>query len=322
MERDKEREMELESAMYTNCFLLGLDPSVIGIGVFNGIPRVGLFRHSNPKLGEQLLHFLLSSIRGPAQSPKDFDSVWPICDAGQSKDFRKVVLGVINELEEQRAIPKCSARVSALANCCGIRFVDLLWQLSVHALREVHRRTLVSDVALNPLPALLTDREISHASALLPVVKAKIALERQRFLNNVESAVQRQAKWSSLAHEMTSEFRSLCAEEAYLQLELEKMQDMINEIQPEESLSDDLLSGSSQGCQMVGKATHMWESILSQTNLYEVLSSGPIEDLIAHREHRYRICGSSLLAALDQSSQVPAPDVFFLPIFRRYCSAR
>lgn len=62
--------MELESAMYTNCLLLGLDPIVIGLGASNGVPRVGHFRHSNPKLGEQLLYFILSSLRGPNQSAK------------------------------------------------------------------------------------------------------------------------------------------------------------------------------------------------------------------------------------------------------------
>lgn len=70
MDREKEREIELESAMYTNCLLLGLDPNIIGVGSNNGTPRVGLFRHSNPKLGEQLLYFILSSLRGPAQSAK------------------------------------------------------------------------------------------------------------------------------------------------------------------------------------------------------------------------------------------------------------
>lgn len=70
MDREKEREIELESAMYTNCLLLGLDPVIIGIGSINGTPRVGLFRHSNPKLGEQLLYFILSSLRGPIQSAK------------------------------------------------------------------------------------------------------------------------------------------------------------------------------------------------------------------------------------------------------------
>lgn len=70
MDREKEREIELESAMYTNCLLLGLDPAIIGIGANSGTPRVGLFRHSNPKLGEQLLYFILSSLRGPIQSAK------------------------------------------------------------------------------------------------------------------------------------------------------------------------------------------------------------------------------------------------------------
>lgn len=75
-EREKEREAELESAMYTNCLLLGLDPTMLemasnGGGARGGVsPRVGLFKHSNPKLGEQLLYFLLSALRGPIQSAK------------------------------------------------------------------------------------------------------------------------------------------------------------------------------------------------------------------------------------------------------------
>ncbi|GLU11407.1 hypothetical protein SLE2022_281550 [Rubroshorea leprosula] len=309
MDREKERELELESAMYTNCLLLGLDPSVIGIGVANGSPRVGLFRHSNPKLGEQLLYFILSSLRGPAQSARDFDRVWPIFDSAQSRDFRKVVQGIISELEAQGALPRSNSRVSSLATCCGTRFVELLWQLSLHALREVHRRTFAADVASNPLPAPLTDVAFSHAATLLPVTKARIALERRRFLKNAELAVQRQALWSNLAHEMTAEFRGLCAEEAYLHQELEKLHDLRNKVKSEGELWDDLVSTSSQNSHLVSKATNLWESILARKSQHEVLASGPIEDLIAHREHRYRISGSSLLAAMDQSSQVPHTDV-------------
>ncbi|KAI7741932.1 hypothetical protein M8C21_024311, partial [Ambrosia artemisiifolia] len=259
MDREKERETELESAMYTNCLLLGLDPSVIGVGANNATPRVGNFRHSNPKLGEQLLYFILSSLRGP----KEFDKVWPIFDSTQSRDFRKVVQSIISELESQGALPRSNSRVSSLATCCGPRFVELLWQLSLHALREVHRRTYAADVASNPLPASLTD--------------ARIALERRRFLKNAETAVQRQAMWSNLAHEMTAEYRGLCAEEAYLQQELEKLHDLRNKVKME--------------------------------GQHEVLASGPIEDLIAHREHRYRISGSSLLAAMDESTQLSSGDL-------------
>uniref|UniRef100_A0A7N0ZZA9 HAUS augmin-like complex subunit 6 N-terminal domain-containing protein n=1 Tax=Kalanchoe fedtschenkoi TaxID=63787 RepID=A0A7N0ZZA9_KALFE len=311
MDREKEREIELESAMYTNCLLLGLDPAVIGVGAANGAPRVGLFRHSNPKLGEQLLYFVLSSLRGPVQSAKDFDKVWPIFDSAQSRDFRKVVQGIISELESQGALPRSNSRVSSLATCCGPRFVELLWQLSLHALREVHRRTFAADVASNPLPASLTDVAFSHAATLLPVTKARIALERRRFLKNAETAVQRQAMWSSLAHEMTTEFRGLCAEEAYLQQELEKLQDMRNKVKLEGEPWDDLVTSSSQNSHLVSQATRLWESLLSRKSHHEVLASGPIEDLIAHREHRYRISGSSLLAAMDQSSQIPYTEVLF-----------
>ncbi|KAL4577136.1 hypothetical protein LXL04_013239 [Taraxacum kok-saghyz] len=332
MDREKERETELESAMYTNCLLLGLDPSIIGVGANNGTPRVGSFRHSNPKLGEQLLYFILSSLRGP----KDFDKVWPIFDSTQSRDFRKVVQSIISELESQGALPRSNSRVSSLATCCGPRFVELLWQLSLHALREVHRRTYAADVVSNPLPASLTDVAFSHAATLLPVTKvhntrisllithkvhlktpkftysikqARIALERRRFLKNAETAVQRQAMWSNLAHEMTAEYRGLCAEEAYLQQELEKLHDLRNKVKMEGEPWDELVSSSSQNSHLVQRATRLWDSLLSCKSQHEVLASGPIEDLIAHREHRYRISGSSLLAAMDGSSQVSSGDL-------------
>lgn len=40
-------------------------------------------------------------------------------------------------------------------------------------------------------------------------------MERRKFLKNANIAVQRQTTWSNLAHEMTAEFRSLCAEEVH-----------------------------------------------------------------------------------------------------------
>ncbi|WVZ75771.1 hypothetical protein U9M48_023803 [Paspalum notatum var. saurae] len=291
-DREKEREAELESAMYTNCLLLGLDPAVLG-SPSSTAARAGLFRHSNPRLGEQLLYFLLSSLRGLRQGLADLR----LCTV------QGVQEGIISELEQQGALPRSNSRVSSLATCCGPRFVELLWQLSVHALREVHRRTFAADVASNPLPAALTDVSYLHAVALLP---ARIALERRKFLKNANIAVQRQTTWSNLAHEMTAEFRSLCAEEAYLQQELEKLQDMRNKAKLDGELWDERLSSSSgQNSHLVSKATRLWESILARKGQHEILASGPIEDLIAHREHRYRISGSQLIAAMDMSSSIP-----------------
>lgn len=71
--KERERETDVEAALYTNCLLLGLDPSVLGQGPGS---RAGLFRHSNPRVGEALLHFLLSSLRGPTQSAKVCSLPW------------------------------------------------------------------------------------------------------------------------------------------------------------------------------------------------------------------------------------------------------
>lgn len=73
-----------------------------------------------------------------------------------------------NHFMEIRIYIKSNA-VKSLGSIC--RFVELLWQLSLHALREVHRRTFATDVSCNPLPASLTDVAFSHAATLLPVTK-------------------------------------------------------------------------------------------------------------------------------------------------------
>eukprot|EP00249_Psilotum_nudum_P019578 c27323_g1_i1 orf=563-2899(+) len=309
-EKEREREVEMEAALYTNCLLLGLDASVLGQG---GMPRSGLFRHSNPRMGETLLHFLLCALRGPTQSAKDFAGVWPIFDAAQSRDFRKIVQNLINELEAQGALPRSNSRVSSLATCCGQRFVELLWQLSAHALREVHKRSFPADILANPLPASLTEivSQNIHAAALLTVTKARIAIERRRFLEGAVAAVQRQSLWSSLAHDMTAEYRSLCAEEAYLHQELEKLQQLKV---LKDNCSEDVQKGSGgssfdQKSISVARATQLWESLLTHTVRHEKLASGPIEDLIAHREHRYRVSGTALRAACDRGSSITSSDV-------------
>lgn len=72
-EKEKEREGDVEAALYANCLLLGLDPNVLGPGA--GM-RAGLFRHSNPRLGEALLHFLMCALRGPNLSAKVITFFW------------------------------------------------------------------------------------------------------------------------------------------------------------------------------------------------------------------------------------------------------
>lgn len=58
----------VESALYSNCLLLGYDAAKMGVDLSRH-----MFRHSNPKGGEAVLYFLLSCIR-----PQQYQKVmWP-----------------------------------------------------------------------------------------------------------------------------------------------------------------------------------------------------------------------------------------------------
>ncbi|KAM0004169.1 putative HAUS augmin-like complex subunit 6 [Helianthus debilis subsp. tardiflorus] len=108
-------------------FVIRLDPSIIN-GTNNGRPRAGNFHLSNPKLGEQLQHLILSSFRGP----KNFDKVWPIYDSTHSRYFWKVVQSIISELESQGVLPKFEGYVTGCVlwienGWLGYFFFDYVW---------------------------------------------------------------------------------------------------------------------------------------------------------------------------------------------------
>lgn len=52
-----------------------------------------------------------------------------------------------------------------------------------------------------------------HLIFFIYLVQARIALERRRFLEDAATAVRRQGVWCNMAHDITAEYRSLCAEE-------------------------------------------------------------------------------------------------------------
>ncbi|KAH0878785.1 hypothetical protein HID58_066179 [Brassica napus] len=88
MDREKERDLELESAMYTNCLLLGLDPNVIGLGSSNGTPRnmCALFIVYEMDLWTKSLSESVNGTNAGRKSlPKDKGPDVP-ADASSSKD--------------------------------------------------------------------------------------------------------------------------------------------------------------------------------------------------------------------------------------------
>ncbi|GBG59863.1 hypothetical protein CBR_g66670 [Chara braunii] len=313
---------DIECALYTNCLLLGFDAHRAQVEFSRG-----MFRHSNPKGGEAILYFLFSCVR-PQQVAKDFHGVWPIFDARQARDFKKVVQSLISDLENVGALPKSNSRISALATCCGERFIEMLWHLSAHALREVYRRTYAEDVAANPLPAPLTSLmwQTSHAPALLGITKGRIALERRRFLEVAAATVQKQSQWISAAEDITQEYRNMRAEEAYLEQEQERLAmndarcavgmggllvdekalrigfwDGANAAGPDEDGEVDMRR--LERTHAVMQATELWDSLMNHAERGEQLAAGPLGDIVAWREHRYCIDGSMLRKGQQNRNQ-------------------
>ena len=122
-------------------------------------------------------------------------------------------------------------------------------------------------------------------------MQARIALERRRFLDDAAAVVRRQAVWSSLAHDMTAEYRALCAEEvtfsckysytscssivlngfltdplcqAYLHQELDKLEEP-KKLRDRDSQNSSENSTEERRLLSVSRATHHWDSLLNHT---------------------------------------------------------
>ncbi|GJZ21639.1 augmin subunit 6 [Tanacetum coccineum] len=122
----------------------------------------------------------------------------------------------------------------------------------------------------------------------LDLQKARIALERSRFLKNAETAVQRQDMWSNLAHEMTEEYRGLCAEEVSVtvymqpieeQQELEKLHDLRNKVKMKGEQWDELVSSSSHNSHLVQRATRFVDLWSALPSTLEESSSDEVTDV-------------------------------------------
>ncbi|KAI3964116.1 hypothetical protein MKW92_010484 [Papaver armeniacum] len=99
-----------------------------------------------------------------------------------------------------------------------------------------------------------------------------IALDRRKFLKNAETAVHRQAMWSNLAHEMTAEFHGSCAEKAYLQQELEKLQDLRNKAKLDGELWGNRVSSS------LDQNLHLHLALWVANGFYSVVEFDPSID--------------------------------------------
>eukprot|EP00850_Spirogloea_muscicola_P000378 SM000001S04780 [mRNA] locus=s1:2135765:2141850:- [translate_table: standard] len=277
-----------EAAALTSCRLLGFDSRGCGVELARG-----MFRRANPRAGEALLHFLLTApaavaaaaaaAAGPQQhgtaagKPDALRNMWPILDPRQARDFRKVAHARIMELEAASALPRSSSRLSSLAACGGLRFVELLWQLSDIVLQEEYSKRCrnVTDGLQSFSAAMPAD---VPPSTLLAVTKARITLERKVLLKRALHRSQLEVSWHAFAKSVTAENRQLQAEQAYIVAELGDAH-----LAVEESIQ-----------QVAGGTGCKWDALLAHLYRVQNVATKELQEAISSRESRCRLDGISL----------------------------
>lgn len=119
-------------------------------------------------------------------------------------------------------------------------------------------------------------------------MQARIALERQRFLEAAAAAAQREKEWRAFADALTAEHRALLAQEASLNQQLQSSRQASGGATLD-SLAEDAAT-----------ASRSWSSVLQYTSLAEALSSSAADDFVHGRPHRFRVDGAALQQALQE----------------------
>jgi len=128
---------EAEAILFTNLSLLGFDPKEQQ-RLYKVSIQPDMFRRANQKGMEVVLYFLLrcvipedrfSAVCFPCSFCyahsfvfQGFQMIWPCHEKAQQRDFKKVSLHLLQELEQAGHIPPRTALMSHLQNAGGDRF--------------------------------------------------------------------------------------------------------------------------------------------------------------------------------------------------------
>lgn len=167
-----------------------------------------MFDKANTKGLEDVLHFLLTKLRGASQAKKDFKGIWPIQDSRQQRDYRKVVHALLTEMEQQDKLPRrlVAALQSMFTTAAGSRVTELLCHLACHVLSKQmpeqsahNRQTPVQD---GPAPPELLEPAIR-------VAQAHSRWQRKQFLASAATYSHMQEHFQSAADHLLSQFKKL-----------------------------------------------------------------------------------------------------------------
>ena len=174
-----------------------------------------MFTATNQHGFNAILYFLLVRLN-PEHYKQLFDTCWPVYDANQQREFRKIMLNELSTFENESKIPKGLAQASLMANPKGARADRLAWHLSTHVLRETmaQDQNSVASTAMNLLPTVHPN--FAHLSIpaqkvqlrrLIRATEAQAAYREHEFKTLVAATASKQSNMRAQATALTKESR-------------------------------------------------------------------------------------------------------------------
>ncbi|KAI8867368.1 hypothetical protein GQ42DRAFT_56563 [Ramicandelaber brevisporus] len=197
--------MELESALFTNLTLLGLDRSdpTASAHLVPGIFAAGGANHI--KAAEAVLHHLLTRLDA-ANAKLTFFGCWPALEPRQSNEFRKASFKWIEALRKAGSIPQnVMVRSSDFDQCYGERFVRVLLALSCHVLEMAVRGIQQQQASAMTKRANDQDTDNDDESR----VQVEIDQASVRFIEASGQRVRAQQEWYRTASKLQTEYDNI-----------------------------------------------------------------------------------------------------------------
>lgn len=268
--------------MWSNLQLLGFG------GTGGGAPAPGppppaagprMFRQSNNRAAEAAVHFLLDQLDSELLR-RQLAGLWPIYDSRQAREFRKVALAWLQELEHKGALPKDAKRQATLAAAQGERMAELVWRVSMHVLEKKAGAQLA--------PPRTAAAEPEDIDAAVRCCRARCAAERAAFARAAREADARQRGWQEAAAALTAEFRELSAERAG------QRRGATDEPASEDDVDAQLRNV--ERVQAVAAASAEWEAVMQAADAARALAT-PLDAVLDSAQHPHRVDAAELGAA-------------------------
>ena len=183
-----------------------------------------MFQEANSHGLNALVYFLLTRLN--ADHYKElFDACWPVYDANQMREFRKLVLIELRSFENAGHIPRGLSQTNLLSSPQGARADRLMWHLSTYVLRAVIARDHDSSAAtaMSLLPQVSPDTasasapaQKTHLRKIIRATEAQGTYRETKFRDQASRAASTQRRMIQQAEALTRDLRSSEAQKAAL----------------------------------------------------------------------------------------------------------